>query len=378
MLLNKESFKTAFIPEKELTEKQIKIIDNLVEIANIFISKFRINSSLVYDNLIALFIEIDDLNQIINAKNGEQYTSELLSFITSVDFTTVTTILSASFNFQVKGDVTCFFQNILDLFEIFLCKIQLNVDYLIDYLAIANVLRNQKICEEHMNNLEKKLQVYAQEKGLELISHDGKLFFPTKSPNMFSRHKLLSGWLYQWAQENNFNKHFYAKVTGLLIEDQFLGLLKNNIFFKDDGAPARHGQWPHAIQWYIVVEENKKSHFLKHNSATLYQDMGKANYLTPEEGRFYSCTMELVKPESAWDLFFDRIIGQREKDYRVPEKITISLRQDAQKSENERQWPLLSESIIRAFKKRQIQDKDSLVADDNPIVFCNYDTQQAL
>jgi hypothetical protein len=74
-------------------------------------------------------------------------------------------------------------------------------------------------------------------------------------------HKLLTNFLYGWAEKNDFGG--ITKLLREVPEHEMLELFKHAILWKDKGVRGKyHGEFVHFWQWFIVTEGNKDKAFL--------------------------------------------------------------------------------------------------------------------
>lgn len=181
-----------------------------------------------------------------------------------------------------------------------------NVDpeYLPDLLAIFQFIHQHDKVETCLDQLEQSLQQYAAQQA-------------------DKNYKILSGYFYQWAQENGFKQK--AKIIDALPSDIFLNLLRTQTIFKDSTAMLNisHGMWSHTIQWYCIFAHHQQTRFLQHDPIDVYSQLSKIN------------------PE-VWNYLLDRM---NLKFYNCPEYLTNTI------TEKTERFPLLSAALTRQKEK---------------------------
>lgn len=213
---------------------------------------------------------------------------------------------------------------------------QFKLDYLHDWLAIYQFLRDPQQVIPYLNRLEDELQQYvevARKRRTFIVTADGRWALPDDKCNPYERLKILSGFMYEWASRQGFERK--AKLTSLLMRPEFLSMLRAKTIFKDSSVSAniKHGAWSHAIQWFCIVEHDKDSTFLMYPPMSVLQSFGDAK----QDLTGGSLTL-------AWDLVVDRF---GEVFFTSPPKITSFLTDPA----NAGKWPLLTESVLRQENK---------------------------
>lgn len=210
-----------------------------------------------------------------------------------------------------------------------IAKNRMRPSFILDWTNIYTFLQDIKSVELCFVQLESELQNYAaqlEDKSFLAINKDGKYVLSDESNKC---HKVLSGFLYQWARENGFRRK--AKLIQALSDDNFYKLLKSLTIFKDDADDigSLHGAWAHALQWYCIFTQHKETHFLMHFPVTVYQEFGYG---------INQADMNL------WHLMFDKVGAS---DFTSPEFTTQFLLDN----ENRKKWPLLAECVERREKK---------------------------
>lgn len=200
--------------------------------------------------------------------------------------------------------------------------------YFVDYLSIEQFLANKPLIESYLDELEKLLQQHVAAKNItELeVRKDGKLMLPASQPH--KRYKILSDVICAWSKENGFTAQ--AKIINLLSHRNFLGLLSSLTLLKDNAVNAGeyHGAWSHAIQWFCIIEHNKRTGFLRNEPRQLYKSAGPI-----------------------WNKVFD-LLG--DVDFTCPPHMTRRMyRPDALDK-----WPLLAGSITRIYNKMHLSGMD--------------------
>lgn len=177
----------------------------------------------------------------------------------------------------------------------------LDPSMVIDLLKISNLLRNTDAYTAHLKSIEAEL---------------------AKTMKTHPK-KVRSHFFFNWAKDNEFNQNEVAVLNEVIQDaDRFFAIFKDKIAFKDKGDKADHGAWSHLIQFYIIIEENKKSRFLENNSIDIYSYLsspacrGTQPYFTWNFSKERKLSANFV---NAWDVFFDRLDYY---DARSPEFIT--------------------------------------------------------
>ena len=165
------------------------------------------------------------------------------------------------------------------------------------------------------------------------LRDDGKYLLPTCSTNPYKCHGILSGFLYQWASDNGFQR--WAKMLAELSSKTFFSLLTSRSIFKDNAVIVGdfHGAWSHVLQWYFIIEHHKHLAFLRHSPIEIYQKLGDHAFLVAGAP---------VPPP--WDIIHD---AYNKNNFTSPEFMTHYFLEQSANT----QWPLLSESIRRMQAK---------------------------
>lgn len=199
-------------------------------------------------------------------------------------------------------------------------------EHFVDYLTIEHFLTNKPLIETYLDELEQHLQQHARAKNITDMQTrpDGRLALPAAQPGQYKRHKILSDVICDWSKQHGFTAQ--AKIIGLLSHRDFLGLLSSLTLLKDNAVDAGeyHGAWSHAIQWYCIMEHQKRNHFLRHEPLQLYKGAGPI-----------------------WNKVFD-LLG--DTDYTCAPHVTHRMYYpDAMD-----RWPLLAGSITRIYNKMHL------------------------
>lgn len=184
-------------------------------------------------------------------------------------------------------------------------------DFIQDLLRIKILFHPSNIGKLQwvFNYLESKLLVFANQRNL--LDSNSKL----KNPN--KHYKILSDYLYNiWGKEKGFNQGVMQEIsginflsfpsdTGILMEEVkpeiFLFLIKNGYLLNDKGnGDDFHGEFTHALQWYLIITYNEKYHFLHNDPLWIYKQLGEKKYSNFK----YICENEIVLT-SLWDYVFD-------------------------------------------------------------------------
>lgn len=218
-----------------------------------------------------------------------------------------------------------------------------NLDYLHDWLAIYQFLRDPEQVTPYLDQLEAGLQQYAaiHNKRLMLQKNDeDKLALPNSKQNPYERQKILSQFMYEWAHNNGFQQR--AKFIGLLSSRNFQSLLRAKTIFKDSSVSAniKHGAWSHAIQWYCIMEHQKQRHFLHHHPLDVLKSFGDQKQLITARSQ-----------KLAWDMIAD---NPADVFFCSPIAITAYMIQ----TESMQRWPLLAGTIARQENKSNIKYGD--------------------
>jgi hypothetical protein len=201
-----------------------------------------------------------------------------------------------------------------------------------DWISIYQCLTNETLVKEYLDKLEADLQTFTATLTGEWqfpVNEKGNHELPINRQYPLLCYKLFSNFIYEWGKENGFQQS--VKIVKSLDTKTFYRLLASQSLMKDSGIVADHGTFTHAVQWYIVVEHDKKSGFLMHAPLEIYQRLGNASL------NHYSKNEE-KKP---WDLLFDSFTA----NFTSPEKLAESIKKDKSR------WPLLAETFIRQAKK---------------------------
>jgi hypothetical protein len=204
-----------------------------------------------------------------------------------------------------------------------------------DFMAIAQFLMHDANVLSYFDQLEKELQRYASNLPRDqhqLARVERKWALPIFKDKPYIRCKILSGYLYQWAAENDFTQT--AKLIRGVSEDVFSQLLNDRTLIKDDATNIgeEHGVWSHALQWYLIIEHHKKTGFLSNSPLSLYAEFS-----------------------AIWNEIID---DYNDKNFFSPEHLTRTMKQ----FNNLVRWPLLAESCNRSYHKISFFDYTTLTS----------------
>lgn len=200
-----------------------------------------------------------------------------------------------------------------------------------DWISIYRLMLNHDIMEQHLDQLEQSLQNYCRSHHNNLPTRrDGMFVLPTVPANPQHQFKILSGFMYEWARENDFKQR--AKLLGGVEARPFFKMLLTRSIFKDCAVNVgeEHGAWSHAIQWYCVFEHHKQTGFLVHTPMETYQEFGDPSQQRTEHGNM-------------WEKIFDQAFGD---DFTSPEHLMRSAEDDVFTVAAGKR-PLLSQTLIR-------------------------------
>jgi hypothetical protein len=219
----------------------------------------------------------------------------------------------------------------------FIVDNDLEKEYAADWVSIKLFLMQPELIKKYLDRLENELQAYAAalpEKN-KISNRDGLFVLPVDEENPYRRWKILSGYLYEWAQENGFKQA--AKILHPLKDWRFIKVLKSLSLMKDVAGMigSMHGAWSHALQWYFVIEHQKQSGFLQQDPLKLYEFLGSS---APE---LYG---------KIWDLVFDQYEGRY---FDSPDFLTWALTNP----KDRHAWPLLSETVSR-YQMKMFDNKN--------------------
>jgi hypothetical protein len=201
------------------------------------------------------------------------------------------------------------------------------------------ILANEEIVSFHLAALEKNLYREAELKNLFSNPELRETLF---DDNKLPRFKLISDMLYNWARNNGFESTF-AKISRLVPAKTFQNMLQAGMLFKDSGVPILHGEWTHFIQWYILIEENKRNPYLKNNPQDLFRLLGNDRAKAQTSTNIPFNTMQTI-----WGLIFDRLFTKEstkkdEQDYRIPENLQMKMLED--------KYPILKSGLSKRQQK---------------------------
>ncbi len=337
-------------------ERRKQTIANLVDIADILCNKMRVSNmaTLQHDLNMICYYAKSQLSEVMYGEYSDKYTQRLKDLLLNEHYQR---FIMDQFNEQKEMAISHrdeIFQQIPKLLELEISESPISdIEYLKDYLASSYVLQDQEVFSRQMTHLENELQSHAKKLNAKLVLNRNMMFElpPAQSDKTFSRQKILSSFLYKWAQENGFNQDYYANIKKFLSPEDFLRLVADKVVFKDSGADSYHSYFPHLLQTYILAEENKVHPFLKHSVPDFYQFIaGFKNQTRPFDwkGEYLGGAL--------WDYIFDRDARMMSDDfdYRCGENITQRLIQDAKiANPDEKRWPILSESVKRGSEKEK-------------------------
>lgn len=223
----------------------------------------------------------------------------------------VKAVLKDSLNIKPRNSSTLF-HFAASLHELYVSGMKIQTDdthsrdalapsFVVDLLKISNLLRNKEAYLAHLISIEAEL---------------------SKIMKIHPK-KVRSHFFFNWAKDNDFNQNTVAVLNEVIQDaDRFFAMFKDKIAFKDKGDKADHGAWSHLIQFYIIIEENKKSPFLHNHPIDIYTYLstpacrGTEPYFTWNFAKERKLSANFV---NAWDVFFDRLDCY---DARSPEFIT--------------------------------------------------------
>lgn len=207
---------------KSHSPEKLPLITNIFDIAEFFVLELGIDSNTIMDDLITLFPPLTKLADVFLAPFGEKYISLLMDFINTPGSIDIMKNLVNHFQSEEKN--TLLFKSINTLLELKVAGISIEDDYLFDFLTISNKLLDNEFFTKGMDYLETELQKYVLNNPLfNLETHRERFFLPkptTEKP--YDRQKVLSIFLYQWAQANGFNQTGTVKIDDFLPADIFL------------------------------------------------------------------------------------------------------------------------------------------------------------
>ncbi|HLB42368.1 MAG TPA: LirA/MavJ family T4SS effector [Gammaproteobacteria bacterium] len=161
---------------------------------------------------------------------------------------------------------------------------------------LANVTADSPVLK-HLQLLENELEKEAGKR----YNSETKLLEGYIEGQPYKHKKLFSGFLRQWAEKNGFLG--YGKLKGLMSVDGFFNFIAKGGLFKDPVLRGeRHGEFTHAIQWYLITAwNNEDPHKPKLNChpTRLLQWMGENEGKFKEwSGTFEASIKSLYKPTS--------------------------------------------------------------------------------
>lgn len=181
-----------------------------------------------------------------------------------------------------------------------------------DFAKISLLFRRQNfnLIDEQLNVLEEQLKLELELQKIDYKTFISRLKWGVKQDKFFSDFLLR-----KWPEENGFNSGLpqskempalpaSAPTIKNTLSPQLFGLiLKYRYFFKDIGAIPKHGEFTHALQWYILVELNKKYKFLKNSPLDLYAKLAQPSLCGLKQDKENS--NPLLGVHSLWDYLFD-------------------------------------------------------------------------
>ena len=142
-----------------------------------------------------------------------------------------------------------------------------------DILNILFFMLNQRAILQQLSELNSELKKNAIDKG-KYDEVTQKLISDPDDPNKY--YKLLSNYLYKWAKDNGFSDS--VKLDRELTSEAFLKSINEGHLFKDKAeGDISHGEWVHFVQWWCIVEGNKKDPFLLSTPAEIFSWIGRQN-----------------------------------------------------------------------------------------------------
>lgn len=159
---------------------------------------------------------------------------------------------------------------------------------------LANVKNDSPVMKQ-LQLLEYELEKHAGKR----YDSETKLLEGYEEGKPFRHDKLLSGFLRQWAEENKFTG--YGKLKGFMSNDEFFKFIGKGGLFKDPVLRGDfHGEFTHAIQWYLITmwnNEDPDKPKLNCHPSRLLQWMGENKGKFKEwSGSFEASVTSLYKP----------------------------------------------------------------------------------
>ena len=141
----------------------------------------------------------------------------------------------------------------------------------LDLLAIEDLLSQENLIDANIQQLKRAYQQYCKERNCQ---------FSITDKDRWPQFKVLSDLLLQWAKENNFSAD--TKFVKILQPALLNSFGSQHTFFNDNAGNNINWftAWTHALIWYSVVEQNKKTPFLCQDPVVAYQQLCDAKMAT--------------------------------------------------------------------------------------------------
>lgn len=214
------------------------------------------------------------------------------------------------------------------------------VEYAADLLTMMQLIEDDELVKTYFDEFEICLQKHAVEIGcVDQLEQrpDGKVKLKDGDAN---KHKILSSFMYQWAINNGF-QHI-AKTARNLDANDFLKLLSSQTFFKEIGTgfAKEHGSWSHALQWFVIISHQQKTHCFSHPPLDIYRKLSQ-----PDNAKI---------PVPLWGKILDIYQGY---SFGSPEYMNTFFLHYKHIKENENRWPLLIGTMQRIQRKEDKTEK---------------------
>lgn len=236
-------------------------------------------------------------------------------------------LINAEKNANIQSQLLYLFQKIINF--------NLNLDYLQDWMSIYHFMLHTELVEPYLYQLESELQAHANlsEHAVELEIDEYDNYHLPSGTKQARRFKILSSYLYQWAELNGFNGK--AKIIKALDIEPFCNLLLNQFLIKDTAGTIgqEHGVWSHALQWYAIMKYQQKTGFLQHEPVAVYREFGVMTEV-----------MRTKQSITIWDIILDQTNAD---DFSSPEYMTRTISHMMKRP----QWPLLFQTVKRTQEK---------------------------
>jgi hypothetical protein len=197
------------------------------------------------------------------------------------------------------------------------------------------------------------LVIYHLMKLNELVTKKANDLNMTITKNL-KHNKVLRNVLEDGLAEVGFSPNF-VKAIGFLEPEVFRFFLAKGDVIKDPGAGVKHGEYTHAIQWWIIASQEKENSFLDMPVIDLYKELGK-------ESAVLRIVFDEVKSReyNIWDLIVDKlkIVG----DCRSPEILQQIILNHRELNDTFLQALIKSRQDKRLRNGNQITPKDSYEA----------------